>query len=266
MPKRVQSPSSIKTYNQCPRKYYYTYILEIETPPNIHQVRGNIAHSVLEHFFDIDTGTIFMENYELHLKLVVQQLLLKEWQYAKPKLNKIELTHDQQIFYFEETLTMLFNWLESFCAKLSKQKGTFQERFKHLTPEREQLFISEKYNAKGIIDAIENQGDGTIRLMDYKTSSNENLNEHLLQLAIYCLLYFDKNGQMPKQAGVYFLKGKEALIDVDEKLLEMAKKEIEHVHSATETADVNHYPKDPGPLCKWSSGHCAFYDICRPHE
>ncbi len=266
MKKKVQSPSSIKTYNQCPRKYYYTYILQIETPPNIHQVRGNIAHSVLEHFFDIDTKSISLENYEAHLKLIIQQLLLKEWQNVKLKLETLELTHDKQIFYFEETLTMLFNWLELFCAKLSKQQGTFPERFAKLTPIREQLFVSEKYNAKGIIDAIESQGDGTIRLMDYKTSSTENLNEHLLQLAIYCLLYSDKYGTMPKQAGVYFLKGNETTVDVDEKLLEMAKKEIEHVHKATQTEDVNQYPKNPGPLCKWSSGHCAFYDICRPRE
>ena len=50
--KKVQSPSSIKTYKQCPRKYYYSYILGLEQPPNVHTVRGNIAHSVLEHFFD----------------------------------------------------------------------------------------------------------------------------------------------------------------------------------------------------------------------
>ncbi|MBW2969523.1 PD-(D/E)XK nuclease family protein [Candidatus Woesearchaeota archaeon] len=266
MQKRVQSPSSIKTYNHCPRKYYYTYILQLETPPNIHQVRGNIAHSVLEHFFDVDTKQMSMENYEGELKLKVQQLLLQEWQNAKPKLDYLQLTQDQKIFYFEETLIMLFNWLELFCTKIEKQQGTFQERFKKLTPEREKMFVSEKYSAKGIIDAIESQGDGTIRLMDYKTSSTENMNEHLLQLAIYCLLYFDKHGTMPKHAGVYFLKGKERLIDVDVALLEMAKKEIEHIHSATKTTDVNNYPKNPGPLCKWSSGHCAFYDICRPHE
>jgi len=266
MKKRVQSPSSIKTYKHCPRKYYYSYVLKIKAPSNVHQVRGNIAHSVLEHFFDIDTSTISMENHQTRLKVVVQQLLVKEWQNYKPQLDELELTQAKKMFYFEETLMMLFNWVDLFSTKLEKKQGTFQERFKQLTPIRELMFVSEKYHTRGIIDAIENNEDGTVRLMDYKTSRLDNLNEHLLQLGIYSLLYFDKHGQMPKQVGVYFLKTKEKLIDVDEGLLDMAKKEIEHIHAVTQTEDVNHYPKSPGPLCKWSTGKCPYYDICKPHE
>ncbi|MEM3154551.1 MAG: PD-(D/E)XK nuclease family protein [Candidatus Woesearchaeota archaeon] len=264
--KKVQSPSSIKTYKQCPRKYYYAYILELEQPPNIHTIRGNIAHSVLEHFFDIDTSIISMDDYETHLKLIMQQLLLKEWKRYKPHLDKLNLTQDEQIHYFEETLMMLFNWLELFSQKIQKKQGSFAERFKQLTPMRELMLVSENYNAKGIIDAIEQNGDGTVRLMDYKTSASENLNEHLLQLGIYSLLYYDKHGVMPKQAGVYFLNGKETCIEVDEELIEMAKKEIAHVHASTQTEDINHYPKKPGPLCKYSTGKCPFYDVCRPYE
>jgi putative RecB family exonuclease len=266
MEKRVQSPSSIKSYKQCPRKYYYTYVLGLEAPPNIHTVRGNIAHSVLEHFFDIDTSMMTIDDYGPHLKLVMQQLLLKEWQHYKPQLDRLQVSQDHQMHYFEETLMMLFNWLELFCKKLENKEGTFQERFKHLTPVRELMFVSQKYHTKGIIDAIEHNGDGTVRLMDYKTSSSEDLNEHLLQLGIYSLLYYDKHGVMPKQVGVYFLKGRENCIEVDESLLEMAKKEIEHIHTVTQTEDVNHYPKNPGPLCKWSTGQCPYFDICRPFE
>ena len=169
--KRVQSPSSIKTYKQCPRKYYYSYILELEQPPNIHTVRGNIAHSVLEHYFDIDTSTISMDNYGPHLKLIIQHLLLKEWQNYKKEMDKLNLTQDKLIHYFEETLMMLFNWLELFCKKLEEKEGTFQERFKQLTPIREMMFVSEKYHVRGFIDVIEHSTDGTVRLMDYKTSS-----------------------------------------------------------------------------------------------
>jgi len=266
MEKKVQSPSSIKTYKHCPRKYYYSYILKLEAPPNIHQVRGNIAHSVLEHFFDIDTSVITLENYEAHLKLIVQHLLLREWQNYKEKLDQLKLTHERQMHYFEDTLLMLFNWIELFCSKIAAKTGTFQERFIALTPMRELLFVSEQYHAKGIIDAIETNSDGTVRIMDYKTSSSHDLNDHILQLAIYSLLYFDKHGQLPKQVGVYFLKGKEAIMDVDEELVALAKREIAHVHSKTQTEDVNHYPKSPGPLCKYSTGKCEFYDVCRPFE
>jgi len=265
MEKRVQSPSSIKTYKHCARKYYYSYILKLPQAPNIHLVRGNIAHSVLEYFFDTDTSLFSMEDYEVHLKLVIQELLVKEWKKVKEKLDKLELTKEKMMFYFEETLMMLLKWLDLFCSKIEKKRGTFQERFKELTPERELLFTSEKYHVRGIIDAIEKNSDGSVRLMDYKTSKSANINEHILQLGIYSLLYHDKHGVMPKHVGVYFLKHKESSIEVDEEMLEMAKKEIAHIHESTQTQDINHYPKTITPLCKCSTGQCPFYDVCRPH-
>ena len=53
MARKFESPSSINTYKQCPRKYYYTYITKYPTLPSIHLIRGNVAHSALEHFYDI---------------------------------------------------------------------------------------------------------------------------------------------------------------------------------------------------------------------
>jgi CRISPR/Cas system-associated exonuclease Cas4 (RecB family) len=265
MPKRVQSPSSIKCYKQCPRKYYYAYIAKLPQPPNVHQVRGNIAHDVLEHFFDIDTRVISLDSYPAHLQLVIQDLLLKEWQAAKPELEKLNLTKEQEIFYFEETLMMLLNWLKQFTVKIASETGSFAERFKKLTPLREQLYKSDNLHAQGIIDAIECDGE-TVRLMDYKTSSNQDINDHLLQLAIYSLLYYEKHGRVPEYAGIYFLKGKEVVVEVDEQLIEMAKKEIENIHQRTQSTHLLDYPRCPGPLCKWSTGQCEFYDTCKPSQ
>jgi len=268
MQKRVQSPSSIKCYKHCPRKYYYAYIQGIRAPPNIHQVRGHIVHSVLERFFDIDidTSLISLNDFEVNLKLKVQKLLVKEWQAQNPKIKNLNLSKEQEIFYFEESLLMLLSWVEYFCNKLSREQGSFQERFKRLTPLREQIYKSEALFAKGIIDAIETDRDGHIRLMDYKTSASQDLNEHILQLAIYSLLYFEKHGKMPKHAGVYFLKGEEKVMNVDEKLLELAKKEIEFMHENTKSVKIEDYPKCPGPLCKWETGKCEYFDICKPFE
>ena len=127
------------------------------------------------------------------------------------------------------------------------------------------MYVSEKYHVKGIIDAIENV-DGNIRLMDYKTSRSQNLNDHLLQLGIYSLLYHDKHGKIPKHVGVYFLKGEEQFIEVDEALMDMAKKEIENIHASTQERDISHYPKKTSGLCKWRTGQCAFFDICKPFD
>jgi CRISPR/Cas system-associated exonuclease Cas4 (RecB family) len=262
---RVQSPSSIGCFKQCPRKYYYQYIALLETKPNVHQVRGNIAHSVLENFFDQDVARLTLDSFELGLMEVMQDLLLREWKKADAKLSALGLTPVQKQFYFEDTLLMLLNWLNHFVRKVYTIEGSFPERFAKLTPIREEMIQSDALQAKGIIDAIESY-DGQVRIMDYKTSSHSDEEEYRLQLAIYTLLYHEKHGKLPDKAGIYFLKDRPKFIDVDESLLELARREIQLIHKHTQSSIVQDYPRTPGRLCKWSTGQCDFYDVCKPFD
>ncbi len=260
--KRIQSPSSINTYKQCPRKYFYQYILQLPTGDNIHQARGNIVHSALEHFFTININHINEENYEKELKIAMQELLVFHWRKEQERLDKLKVSPDKVLFFFEETLHMLMSWVELFCKKIKTSKKSFKEAFVYLTPLMEQHFISQKYGVQGYIDAVEVQDD-RIRIMDYKTSSKDELtDEYLLQLAIYVLLYSEKYGKFPDEVGLYLLKHGEKSIKADKKLLELAKKECVMIHKMTQSEDIEDYPLHPGPLCKWSSGQCDFYDIC----
>lgn len=265
MVRRVESPSSIKTYKQCPRKYYYTYIKKIPTKSNIHQVRGNIAHSVLEKFFDIDPGRIGIDNFERPLQLIIQQMLINEWQGYKKELDEVGITREQEIFYFEETMMMLLKWLGHFIKKVKKEKGTFEDRFKKLTPIREQEYTSDVYHIRGFIDAIEKLDEGVIRLMDYKTNKKFVLDDHKLQLGIYSLLYYEKHNVLPTHVGIYFLKDKEHVMEFDEDLMKAAKREIAYIHEMTVPDNMEEYPRQVTGLCRWRTGQCDYYDICRPH-
>ena len=267
MPKRVQSPSSINLYKQCPRKYYYHYIMNIESLPSIHTLRGNIAHSVLQHFFDADLSSLNMKNFEAPLRSRIQQLLIRFWGEKKDKIEQLDLSHDQLIFYFEETMMMLLNWYEKFVAKIKSFQGeSFETIFKKLTPLRELEYQSQQHAVRGFIDAIEEIRPGEPRLMDYKTSKRfEMTEEYKLQLAIYALLFQEKHGRMPKQVGLYFLKDTqkhEYLMNVDKELLDFARREVAFVHEMTESDNINDYPKNITPLCKYSTGQCDYYDPC----
>src|SRR3989338_10134128 len=112
--KRVESPSSINTFKQCHRKYYYQYIEKLPTLPNIHQVRGNIAHSTLEYFYDVDVSEWTRENYTQKIQATVQQLFLHQWKTYHKELQGLHLHPDQEKFYFEETMLMLMNWSNHF--------------------------------------------------------------------------------------------------------------------------------------------------------
>lgn len=268
MAKRIESPSSINTFKQCHRKYYYQYIKNLPTLPNIHQIRGNIAHSTLEKFYDVDISNLNEENYEIKFKEIIQKLFLHHWNRYQEELNKLNLNQDQLKFYFEETMLMIMNWLNHFLEELEEQANkknlSVQEAFEVLTPIREQQFVSNIYSVQGFVDAIRHLEE-EIHLIDYKTNACFEVKDEIkLQLAIYSLLYFEKYGKKPSKAGIFFLRHKLKTIRVDDDLLELAKKEIEFVHSHTsKTNNINDYPRKVSSLCKWSTGRCDFYDVCR---
>ncbi|MEK6886276.1 MAG: PD-(D/E)XK nuclease family protein [Nanoarchaeota archaeon] len=260
--KRIQSASSINTFKQCPRKYYYSYVLQLPTADNIYQVRGNIAHSALEHFFTININHIDEKNYEQQLKIAMQELLVFHWKDEKARLDKLKLSEEKIQHYFEDTLHMLIAWVDLFCKKIRASKKSFKEAFAYLTPIAEQHFVSHKFGVQGFVDAIEVQ-DGKTRVMDYKTSSKDELtDEYLLQLAIYTLLYNEKYGKFPDEVGLYLLRHGEKTLKADERLLKLAEKECLEIHRRTLSEDIEDYPLKPGPLCKWSTGQCDFYNIC----
>lgn len=270
MAKRVESPSSINTFKQCARKYYYQYIEKLPTFPSVHTVRGNIAHSCLEDFYDIDVHSFTRENYKQKSREALQKLLLHHWRAKAEELQKLQLTQDQLRFYFEETMLMLINWSNQFFEKveetMQKKKISLQEAFVYLTPVREMEYVSNNYSVRGFIDAIQHVED-EVHIIDYKTNSNLEVKDSIrLQLAIYSLLYFEKHGKLPSKAGIFFLRHKLKLVPVDEELLQLAKREIELIHAHTSVTEAkDDYPKKVTPLCKWNGGQCDFYEACKPH-
>ena len=271
MAKRIESPSSINTFKQCHRKYYYQYIEKLPVLSNIHQVRGNIAHTALERFYDLDISGFSLENYSQKFQSAIQKLFLSSWTSHQPKLQKLALNHDQEQFYFEETMLMLMNWTNHFVKEMkeiiTERNISLAEAFELKKPIREQEFNSDVYSVRGFIDAI-HQIEDEVHIIDYKTNSTFEVKDSItLQLAIYSLLYFEKHGKIPNKVGVFFLRHKLRLIKVDTALLELAKREIELVHAHTSTYEKKEdYPRCTGPLCKWSTGQCDFYGVCKPFE
>ncbi|MFT4343352.1 MAG: RecB family exonuclease [Candidatus Woesearchaeota archaeon] len=262
MAQRVQSPSSINVYKQCPRKYYYIYIKKLKTLPSIHLIRGSIVHSALEDFFKLDPRNLPEENYEPLLQNLLYEFLRTKWNAERAQFEDLGMTEAQRLFYYEETERMLRYWLKRFLDRIKREDLSFKDAFAKWVPITEEEFISDKHKVKGFIDAIHKIGEEVI-VMDYKTSKKDAITpEYRLQLAIYALLFHEKYGVLPQKAGINFLLHGERMIDVDEELVTLAKREIELIHMNTESDDINDYPMKPGPLCKWSSGQCDFFELC----
>jgi CRISPR/Cas system-associated exonuclease Cas4 (RecB family) len=261
-PRSHQSPSSINTFKQCPRRYYYHYIKEIKVDgESIHLVRGNIAHEALEDFFDkVDISTISPSHYEFELRIILQNLLKQKWDAAKPKLEKVDLTKDQLEFYREETIQMTNNWINNFLKKLKERVNSYglKESFNTIKPLTEVPFISDKHKVRGFIDAV-HEIDGKVTLIDYKTSKREKMTpEYKLQLAIYALLYEEKYGKKPDSVGVDFLRHNSLYLKVDQELVDFAKLECKFIQEHTISEDIGDYSKKEGFLCNY----CDFQEHC----
>ncbi|MGM5482471.1 MAG: RecB family exonuclease [Nanobdellota archaeon] len=261
---RIQSSSSINTYRQCPRKYYYSYIRRLPQKPSIHLIRGKIAHEVVEDFFKINIDSLTDNCFEFNFKIIVQDRLLNLWNEAKQDLAALDMGSSELNNYFEETKNMLFYWLEDFIRQLKNKSVSsgLKRAFMELRPVSEEHFISKDIGVQGYVDAIHKDEKG-IRLIDYKTSKKDCItDDYRLQLAIYSLLYHEKYGEYPYKAGVYLFRHGERLIDVDEYLLDFARKELQRIHINTSSENINDFPKKPSILCNWGKGCCDFYNQC----
>ena len=265
---RVESASSINTYKQCPRKYYYSYIEKLKTLPNIYCLRGNAIHSTLEEFFNLDISILSEGNYEFELAIIAHEIFKKEWGKRRKDLDKLGLENAKLEFFKKESQGMLNDWLRRFFKKLKEEQAlhkkkemsekSFRESFEILRPETELYLESEKYQVRGYIDAL-HKIENKIILIDYKTSKRDGLTEeYKLQLAIYSLLYYDKFGKIPDRVGIDLLRHGERVIDVDDDLIEMAKKETLAMAGRTSSDKKEDYPIQKSRLCPW----CDFKDIC----
>ena len=263
---RVQSPSSINTFKHCPRKYFYQYVRKLPIRENIHLIRGKLTHTVLEKFFEIDPKILNEDNYVEELTYYLKNLFHALWSKHKSRIVKLGLTEDQIVFYYEETILMLANWLNHQFGRMRAmmdQTDDFIQVFKGITPETiEEALKSDIHMVRGFVDYIEIKGD-KIKIMDYKTSKKKELSApYKLQLAIYALMYEEKYGKRADKVGLWLLKHGEIVIDVNQELIDLAKFEIEQIHYNTQSKVIADYKRSEGPLCRWSTGQCDFYDFC----
>lgn len=258
---RTESSSSINTFRQCPRKYYYTYKLKLPTKDSIATITGKAVHDALEKFFKIDLNEINQDKFEIEVEHYLLKLFHDNWVEAVPKLLALKIDKDQIVQYYSDSQYMLSNFLTKFCGEIRVHLSNmnFSQAFEMVRPLTEVYILSKEYNVQGYIDALYTQDDKLI-IIDYKTSKKDVVSDqYKLQLAIYVLLAKEKFGRMPDKVGLYFLRqGTEKFVDVDEELLKWAQREAELIHVNTESDKIIDYPKCPGPLCNW----CDFYNEC----
>lgn len=185
-PKRMKlSVSSIKTYEDCPKKYWYGYVEKppIEKKPWVHLELGSCLHLALEKFHDFLMETplpqteysgLMKKCMESAVKDFNQELLVPEIQnmqvIMQSYLNDIKTNGLPNVLWVEKAFDITI--------------GNFY--------------------LKGFMDRVDQIGPGSYKVVDYKTSKNPAYLEKF-QLQTYAMVLRDQLPDMEKISGSYIL-------------------------------------------------------------
>jgi CRISPR/Cas system-associated exonuclease Cas4 (RecB family) len=232
------SASRINTFLQCPQKYKFIYIERRPTKAWAHFAAGNLAHKALEIFHDeIKKGSI--EGF---------QVLMKKGFIEARKSHEAN-AGEENVAKIKQILQNYIHWYAG-----------LEEKPKVLALEKSFNFRIGRYGCRGFIDRIDEIDANSIKISDYKTTSDEKYLKDPLQLGIYHLAMANNDFRGKKIITAYILlkhNFKEITHEFSEKeVLEFQKRIIEIGDAIEKEVE---FKAKPGPLCqKW----CEFRPIC----
>jgi CRISPR/Cas system-associated exonuclease Cas4 (RecB family) len=263
---RVESPTSILTYMQCPRKYYYRYVKRFEVRPSIHLVLGRIVHSVIEAFHKAQLNSSYGDAAFASIYPEMMRHFSREWKQNNALFENLGLRSWERTSYLREGLVMLDNFYRhhmSLVKDFQRRRGlSFSEAFNKVRPKTEMKVFSERLGVVGVIDAVHDY-DGKISIVDYKTSKKDELDEEcMIQLSILALLYKEEFQRTPDMIGMHFLRHGLKTLPVIPGVLGFGEKVCSRFRWVTDSDDISEYPQKRTGLCKYKSGQCDYYSVC----
>ena len=175
------SASSLKTYQQCPRKYYFTYIDKQPKKEWGHLELGNFVHGVLEDF---------------HNQLQEDPRTPDEWGQLLTSICKVErekynLTPEHRI----KARDMLKAYLE-----ILKSEGLPSVLFNEKSFN---IKLNEGLLIRGFIDRIDTDPDRGYHILDYKTGASRYLDD--FQLLIYGIYLLNEHPELERFKASYLI-------------------------------------------------------------
>jgi len=248
-----QSPTSINQWFSCQRSYFYKYVVGLPTYPNIHTVKGRAVHKVLENMFQY---TKYINPVEF-----VSKELNKVWALESVKIDKEQEEKEKQDAI---NILELFAYIHQKKIEGLVHSGKAKDNghaWNLLRPKfQEKKYVFE--DLTGVVDNIEEDFDGTISLIDYKTSNKFHNNidyAYIRQARLYALMFYRDEKKLPNYIKINFLRFGEVFpFEVTPDMIKMAEIDLKIVKENTESVNKEDYPMCISRRCEW----CDFRYEC----
>lgn len=236
------SASSIKTYDQCPRKWKFTYLDKAPKKDHDYFELGNLCHKTLE---------LFHANYMKDTKQsfgTLSKLMSACFLDAKKEVPnvKIEIKNEAKILLLDYLKSVINSGMPNVQA--TELPFNFQ--------------IGDDILIRGFIDRLDLTEDGTFHIIDYKTTKNPRYLEPM-QLLIYGLALQRNYPEIEKfRASYILLKHNGKLKDYNFTKEDLVQVEKEIMHYGQTIRNENEWLPMPSRLCDW----CDFKELCEAHK
>jgi len=235
-----------RMYQECPKKYYYVYVAKRRelTKPHPYLVFGEILHTVLRDFFRFRS--------EIRNEETIKVLLNNYWRHYSPQAAGIvdEATMKE---YYERAVKMLEEFTKT--QNLNAQP-VLTEKTLEMPLEKDLVLL-------GKVDRADEEPDGTLSVMDYKTGKyrEEYAEADRLQLMTYALLvqYLLKK-KVSKTAFLYLEENQLIQGTPTPESLDLTKATYQQIRQDIKRSEKTRtYHAYPGNFCPW----CDYLPICK---
>ncbi len=250
----LYSYSRIGCFEQCPRKYKFRYIEkpDIEIPQGIEAYLGTIVHESLEQCYRLAQWDKIMSRDEL------LAYYRRRWEEAHPaelKIVRTEMTEEDYVHRGEKALERYYDRYHPFDQEITL--GLEEKIIFALDPD-------EKYKMQGYIDRLSRDGQGCLRIQDYKTSGKlptQNDVDRDEQLALYQVAVQD---MWPDNNGIelvwHYVHFDATLIShrEPEQLETLRQAYVDKIRKIERAEELGNFPTIETNLCDW----CEYFKLC----
>lgn len=277
------SPSALNMYRSCSLKFYFAYVAgfkeQQEFPEFIdHSTFGSAVHNTLETLYMPYLGKPLSED---ALNAMVPRVRTELERQFTEVLSLDESPEGRNLLALEVAITYVQRVIQHDVETIRSGNAItllkMEEELKAPLP-----FNGSEVLLKGMADRIDRLGDGTVRIIDYKTGARSTKKaithpedlaksgfEHFFQLLMYGLMYANGNDASTIRPALFYVRNSDMekpLVVFEEEaqlsgmqLVNYAKERLEELFSELFNPDLPFYQTEDTKRC----ANCDFKGICQ---